>query len=178
MNTKMLFTLMKIKVDLRGDFPAYINGEYSEMRGSNLPMEFTLSQLLGQIKAGEDEISKIQEALTNMRKLADDTLLNAMSGIKDAGNKDTVDAPRVAVDIEGTELAPGDTVMLIDAKSGGDTDESWDLIEFQRYDISEIHDEENLHLPMIILKGTTAGPVFAERFVRIAKGKTKSIVAA
>ena len=164
MNSKTLMTLMTTRIDVRGDKPLFLDGRITESLHSNLPIELTLSGLLGQIKAGEDHLRRVSLALDNMRALADSVLQTE--------NTDTPDESRQARDLNGIALQPGDSVILIDPSVGGDSDELWDLKIMTEYEVDALHDEDHLLMPMILIKGSQAGPVFPERFVRIAKGNT------
>lgn len=166
MKSTLLLDLLGKTVDVRSDKPVYLNGKvYSEYH-SNLPVELTLSQLLSQIQAGRDHITQVQAALENMQAMADRVLQYP------ALAQSNTEEDRPALDLNGISLKPGDQVMLADDNNGGDMDESWDLDLGNRYTVDAIHDEDNLHSPMILLRGSNAGPVFPERFVRVAQGKT------
>ncbi len=71
----------------------------------------------------------------------------------------------VAYDSQKNELKSGDMVKCIDSSEQGDSDSDFDLVNGEHYLIDEIHDEESLLSPMVLLKGSNSGPVFPERFV-------------
>ena len=166
MKSTLLLDLLGKTIDVRSDKPVYLNGNiYSEYH-SNLPVELTLSQLLSQIQAGRDHITQVQAALDNMQAMADRVLQYP------ALAQSNTEEDRPALDLNGISLEPGDQVMLVDDANGGDMDTSWDLTFAQKYTIDTLHDEDHLLAPMITLVNSQAGPVFPERFVRVAQGKT------
>ncbi len=71
----------------------------------------------------------------------------------------------VAYDIKNNPLVGGEVVKCLDSTEQGDSDSDFDLVDGQHYIIDEIHDEENLLSPMILLKGSNSGPVFPNRFI-------------
>ena len=79
--------------------------------------------------------------------------------------EDLSEACRQAKDKNGKTINVDNTVVCVDASTGGDTDEEWDLIEGKEYIVEYIHDEDRLLSPMFGLKGSSSGPVFPERFL-------------
>jgi hypothetical protein len=71
----------------------------------------------------------------------------------------------VAYDAKKNPLTGGEIVKCIDDTEQGDSDSDFDLIKNQHYIVDEVHDEENLFSPMILLKGSNSGPVFPDRFI-------------
>lgn len=71
----------------------------------------------------------------------------------------------VAYDVKNNPLVGGEVVKCIDSTKQGDSDSDFDLVSGQHYIIDEIHDEESLLSPMILLKGSNSGPVFPNRFI-------------
>lgn len=86
---------------------------------------------------------------------------------------------RKAVDINGIVLFPGDSVVVINDETGGDTDhpDTWDLTKGKSFVVDTIYDDDNLLSPMITLKESSAGPVFAERFTLQARAKCSPLTA-
>ncbi|MBD80219.1 MAG: hypothetical protein CL840_14995 [Crocinitomicaceae bacterium] len=76
----------------------------------------------------------------------------------------------IAYDSNETPIYGGETVICIDATEHGDSDSEFDLVENKVYIVDEVHDEENLLSPMILLKDSNSGPVFPNRFVVQSKG--------
>lgn len=86
---------------------------------------------------------------------------------------------RNAVDFDGIELTPGDTIVVVNDNPGGDTDglETWDLVKGGAFVVDTVHDEDYLLSPMITLKGSVSGPVFPERFSLLFRKKASLISA-
>lgn len=71
----------------------------------------------------------------------------------------------IAYDQNESPIRGGETVICTDASEQGDSDSDFDLVEGKTYEVDEVHDEENLLSPMILLKDSNSGPVFPNRFV-------------
>lgn len=86
---------------------------------------------------------------------------------------------RKAVDINGIALGPGDNVVVVNDETGGDTDhpDTWDLTKGKLFVVDTIYDDDNLLSPMITLQGSSAGPVFSERFSLDSRAKCSPLTA-
>ena len=71
----------------------------------------------------------------------------------------------IAYDQNENPIRGGETVICTDASEQGDSDSDFDLVEGKAYKVDEVHDEENLLSPMILLKDSNSGPVFPNRFI-------------
>ncbi len=82
-------------------------------------------------------------------------------------------ADREALDHKNNTLHAGDLVYCVDASLGGDFDPSDEIELGKTYVVESLHDEDGLILPMITLKGCSAGAVFPERFIQLMPIVTK-----
>lgn len=130
---------------------------------SETPLKQTFSAIVS--------TSAVNDIVDHARQLA--AILGSASSLPD--NTATVlgelnDAlaalPRPALDINQSVIEAGIEVICVSDTPGGDTETETDWLSAGiRYIVEAIHDEDGLLMPMIVLKDTTFGPVFAERFL-------------